>query len=120
MSVVESNDAGARKDRGPPTHRSPGGPDRTIGRLATLVTQVVECLDASADEVLYAAVARCNAALEAYLEAQREREAREDPAAVTRDELVRLAQLLTAVDRADAALVMRQIRRVLGRFDSFD
>jgi hypothetical protein len=96
-----------------------GGADRTIGRLATLVSQVVARLETPTDELLYDAVARCNAALETYLEAQREREARErdDPAAAIRDDLTRLAHLLTAVDRADAALVMRQIRRVLGRFD---
>ena len=91
-----------------------------MGTLATLVGEVVACLDASADQLLYDAVARCNAALESCLEAQREREAREreDPAAAARGELMRLVQLLTAVDRADAALVMRQIRRVLGRFDA--
>jgi hypothetical protein len=122
-TIAEPNDGGARKDRGPPTQRPAGAVgDRTIGRLASLVTHVVECLDAPADALLYDAVARCNAALETYLEAAREREAREreDPAAVARDELVRLTQLLMAADRADAALVMRQIRRVLGRFDGPD
>jgi hypothetical protein len=91
-----------------------------MGTVATLVSDVVACLDAPTDQLLYDAVARCNAALESCLEAQRERQAREreDPAAAARDDLMRLAQLLTAVDRADAALVMRQIRRVLGRLDA--
>jgi ribosomal protein L29 len=83
------------------------------------VNELVAHLELPADELLYDAVARCNAALESCLEAQREREAREreDPIAALRDELTRLAQLLAA-DRSDAVLVMRQIRRVLGRFDA--
>ncbi|TMQ10400.1 MAG: hypothetical protein E6J91_26850 [Deltaproteobacteria bacterium] len=97
--------------------RSPGAGDRTIGRLATLVHDVVAYLGTSPDELLYDAVSRCNTALESYLEMQREREAREDPVTAARDELLRLAQLLTAVDRDEVPLVMRQIRRVLGRFD---
>jgi hypothetical protein len=119
-AVAEPLEAGARlKDRGPPVRRSPAGAaDRVIGDLASLVGQVVACLDTRADELLYEAVSRCNGALENYLEVQRERETREDPAAAARDELMRLAHLLTAVDRADAAIVMRQIRRVLGRFDA--
>jgi hypothetical protein len=122
LTVAESSEVGVRKDRGPPQKVSGAASgDRTIGRLASLVNHVVACLDTPTDELLYDAVARCSAALETQLEAQREREAREreDPLAAARDELLRLAQLLTAVDRGDVALVMRQIRRVLGRLDTF-
>jgi hypothetical protein len=119
LTVAEPLEAGARhKDRGPPARRSSAvAADRAIGDLASLVGQVVACMDKRADELLYDAVSRCNTALESYLELQRERE-REDPTAAARDELTRLASLLNTVDRADAAIVMRQIRRVLGRFDA--
>jgi hypothetical protein len=91
--------------------------DRAIGDLASLVGQVVACMDQRADELLYDAVSRCNAALESYLELQ-PHPPPGDPVAAARDELTRLASLLNTVDRADAAIVMRQIRRVLGRFDA--
>ncbi len=94
------------------------GPEhRAIGRLADLVGEVVTQLEGSeADKPLYGAVAECNAALEVCLEAQRESRVRES-VVTARDELTRLARLLTMVDSADAVIVMRQIRRVLGRFD---
>jgi hypothetical protein len=69
-------------------------------------------------EPIGAVVAECNAALEGCLEAQREARDRDEPALSSKDELRRLARLLTTVDRADLFVVMRQIRRVLARFDS--
>ncbi|HEY0477189.1 MAG TPA: hypothetical protein VGD37_06675 [Kofleriaceae bacterium] len=71
-----------------------------------------------ADEPLGAVVARCNAALEDFLERAREHAAQDsaDPVA-SRDELRRLLRLLGEVDRADAPMVVRAIRRVVARFD---
>ena len=98
------------------------GPEhRAIGRLASLIGEVVACLEAPGvpgfDEPLGVAVAECNAALEVCLELQRDVGDRDDLLATARDDLKRLARLLTVVDRADVPFVMRQIRRVLGRFD---
>jgi len=66
---------------------------------------------------LHRMVAACNAALEGCLEAQRDGRDREDREPTARDDLARLARLLTVVDRQDVVFVMRQLRRVLGRFD---
>jgi len=61
-------------------------------------------------------VAECNAALEGCLEAQRDGRDRDDRETTATD-LKRLLGLLAVADRADMVFVMRQIRRVLGRFD---
>jgi hypothetical protein len=86
-----------------------------------LVRDVVARLEASEiDPRLDVAIAECNTALEVCLELQREvadHEDREDGMARAKDDLERLGRLLVSVDRADAAFIMRQIRRVLGRFD---
>ncbi len=90
-----------------------------VGQLAELVGDVVSRLEPAArGQPLHRAVAACNAALEGCLEAQRDDRDREDREDTARDDLARLARLLTVVDRADVAFVMRQIRRVLGRFDA--
>jgi hypothetical protein len=97
---------------------------RAVGRLAALVGDVVARLetvdapDAPGDERLGGLVAECNAALEVCLELQRDIGDRDDLMATARDDLKRLARLLTVVDFADVPFVMRQIRRVLGRFDT--
>jgi hypothetical protein len=95
------------------------GPEhRAIDRLADLVEEVVGHLETPAiDEPLYGAVAECNAALEVCLDAQREARVRES-VVTARDELKRLKRLLIVAEDADSALVMRQIRRVLSRFDA--
>ena len=85
---------------------------RALGRLADLVEDVVTYLETTADHPTPGAVAECNAALEVCLEARREVPGRGSVLAA-RDELRRLARLLK-----DSVLVLRQIRRVLGRFDS--
>jgi hypothetical protein len=90
-----------------------------IGRLATLVGNVASLLeDAPQAAPLQRMVAECNAALEGCLEAQRDGRDREDREATARDDLARLARLLAVADRDDVVFVMRQIRRVLGRFDA--
>jgi ATP-dependent helicase YprA (DUF1998 family) len=91
---------------------------RAIARLARMVDDVVECLETSATIApLSDVVAECNAALERCLETQRGSRIRES-SVTARDELERLASLLRVVDPRDAAIVMRQIRRVLGRLTS--
>lgn len=59
-------------------------------------------------------MARCTGELETYLEAQRAREPR---AGGAQDELRGLAGQLRS-DWPDATLVLRRIRRVLGRVDA--
>jgi hypothetical protein len=91
-----------------------------LGLLEILVGEVIARLDPPAvDPPLREVVARCNAALEDHLEAERAVGPcdADDPIAAARDELSRLLRLLRLVEPADAALVVRAIRRVLGRFD---
>ena len=83
------------------------------------VRDVIRQLDApGVHEPLQGAVARCNASLEHCLETQRELRDRDASVGTAKDELKRLAGLLVEVDPADAAMIMRQIRRILGRFDT--
>jgi hypothetical protein len=97
------------------------GPEhRAIGRLAALIGDVVARLETrDMEESFGGVVGECNAALEVCLELQRDVGDRDDLMTTARDDLKRLARLLTVVDRADAPFVMRQIRRVLGRFDTY-
>jgi len=62
-------------------------------------------------------IPECNAALEACLELLRDGGDRDDLVRTARDDLKRLGRLLKLVDGADVPFVLRQIRRVLGRFD---
>lgn len=84
------------------------------------MAEVIARLDAPGIEPLHAVVERCNAVAEGYLETLRAGEPRvcEDPVAAARSDLPRLLRLLWRVDRADAPLVVRAIRRVLARFDA--
>jgi hypothetical protein len=94
-------------------------PEPRLAELVRDVRDVVRHLEApAAREPLYGAVARCNASLEHCLEIQRNDRDREASLSAAREELKRLSRLLTIVDPADVTMVMRQIRRVLGRFDS--
>lgn len=99
------------------THR--GTEHRAIGRVASLVGDVVDRLHAADLAALREVVDACNHALEACLETQRDAERDASPAAVG-DELTRLVALLAQVDGLDAPIVMRMIRRVLGRLDRRD
>jgi len=63
-------------------------------------------------------IPECNAALEACLELLRDGGDLDDRVRAAKDDLKRLGRLLKLVDDADVAFVMRQIRRVLGRFDT--
>jgi hypothetical protein len=98
-----------------PSSTSPTTPTAELAGLATMVDDVVLRLDGSAfGAPLSDVVAECNAALELCLETQRASRVRES-SVTARDELRRLARLLTVVEAPDAAIVLRQIRRVLGR-----
>jgi hypothetical protein len=113
-------EAGARRERSHPALRLPGSHTsdpadaRRLTSLADLVEEVAAALDQPGDEPLREAMARCTTELEAYLEVQRTREPR---AGGAQDELRGLAGQLRS-DRTDAAHVVRQIRRVLGRVDA--
>lgn len=89
-----------------------------LARLPSLIGDVALRLEGPADDQLVAAVSECNGAIERYLELQRDVDDRDELVATAADDLRRLARLLVVVDRADAPFVMRQIRRVLGRFDA--
>jgi len=98
---------------------SRGPEQRTLGRLASLVIDVAAQLDGHGGNApLPAMVAECTEVLEGCLQAQRDAGGRDESMMTSKDELKRLARLLTVVDRADIALVLRQIRRVLARFDA--
>lgn len=113
-------EAGARRERSHPTPRLPGGHTsepadaRGLTSLADLVDEVAACLDQQVEEPLQSAMSRCTAELESYLEVQRAREPR---AGGAQEELRWLARHLRS-ERADTTLVVRQIRRVLGRVDA--
>jgi hypothetical protein len=93
-----------------------GGP---ITRLASLVDDVVHRLEEPAGgEPVAALIPECNAALEACLERLREPGDRDDLFRTARADLKRLSRLLKLVDGPDVPFVLRQIRRVLGRFDA--
>ncbi len=96
------------------TATPPPPPPPALVGLAAQIDSVVRCLDGGTAESLDAALDRCSAALESCLEASR---GRAIPQAPVQDELRGLALLLVA-DVADATVVMRRIRRVLGRIDS--
>jgi hypothetical protein len=97
------------------THRV--AEQRAIHRLATMVGEVATGLSAAAGALSPDAVTECNAALEGYLEGLRDARGADDAPGAMAVELARLARLLTIVDRADAPLVVRMIRRVLARLD---
>jgi hypothetical protein len=90
-----------------------------ITRLALLVDDVVSQLEAPAgNDPAGGFIPECNAALEACLEMMRDVGDGDDRAWTARDDLKRLARLLKLVDGPDVPFVLRQIRRVLGRFDA--
>ena len=88
-------------------------------RLASLVDDVIFRLEApSGNDLAGGLIPECNAALEACLEMMRDAGDGDDRARTARDDLKRLARLLKLVDGPDVPFVLRQIRRVLGRFDA--
>lgn len=119
--ATDSALASRSKDhRSHPALKLPDSVGNPLANVETLVGEVIDRLEMPAVEPLPEVISRCNAALEGYLETQRACEDRdaEDPAVVARSRLPRLLRLLQVVDRADAPLVVRAIRRVLARFDA--
>lgn len=91
----------------------------TRTRLASLVDDVVSRLEAPAGhDPAGGLISECNAALEACLEMMRDAGDGDDRERTARDDLKRFARLLKLVDGPDVPFVLRQIRRVLGRFDA--
>jgi hypothetical protein len=117
-TVGESTER-SRRERSQPALRLPGSDQiesRAVGRLVALIGEVIAGLDQpTTGEPFHAVVARCNAALETCLEAERERE---PPVITARAELERLCRQLSADDGAELTQIMRQIRCVLGRLDT--
>jgi hypothetical protein len=90
-----------------------------IAGLASLVDDVVSQLEAPiGGEPAGGLIPGCNAALEECLELLRDPGDHDNLVRTARDDLRRLARLLKLVDGPDVAFVLRQIRRVLGRFDA--
>jgi len=96
------------------------GPEhRAIRSLVSLVEDVIIRLEAPAGEAaLFGIVPECNAALEACLELLRDAGDRDELLRTATNDLRRLNRLLKLVDGADLPFIMRQLRRVLGRFDA--
>jgi hypothetical protein len=93
-------------------------PEPGIAELIRDVREVIRLLEGpAAHEPLRGVVEKCNASLEHCLESGREKRERDASAGTARDDLKRLAGLLGRVEPADTVMVLRQIRRVLGRFD---
>ncbi|TMQ10257.1 MAG: hypothetical protein E6J90_21965 [Deltaproteobacteria bacterium] len=108
---------------GPPSPTSPAGTPPVIEggpitRLASLVDDVVHQLEAPLGDPTRQLIPACNAALEECLERLREPGDRDDLVRTARADLRRLSRLLKLVDGPDVPFVLRQIRRVLGRFDA--
>jgi hypothetical protein len=83
------------------------------------VEDVVTRLETPAEHLPPGAlIPECNAALEACLELLHDGGDHDDRVRTALDDLRRLGRLLKLVDDADVPFVMRQIRRVLGRFDA--
>ena len=99
-----------------------GSENPALGRLASLVGNVVANVESpSSHEPLGKVVAECNAALEVCLEAHRGFCDRDESVMTAAEELKWLARLLTSFDGTDSVIIiMRRIRRVLGRFDTAD
>lgn len=107
----------------PPQRKPPSGTQPAeggaIARLASLVDDVVQRLEVAIEgEPPGEIVPACNAAIEECLERLRGPGARDDLVRTARDDLRRLSRLLKLVDAPDIPFVLRQIRRVLGRFDA--
>jgi hypothetical protein len=119
----EKSSAGTRPPHGPPEQSSTGTRQGAtwcaIAALASLVDDAVDRLEAPREAGQAARlVPECHAAVEACLELLRDAGERDDLVRNATDDLKRLARLLKLVDGPDIPFVLREIRRVLGRFDA--
>lgn len=119
----QKSSAGTRPPHGPP-EQSPTGTRQgaawcAIAALASLVDDAVDRLEAPREAGPAARlVPECQAAVEACLELLRDASERDDLVRNATDDLKRLARLLKLVDGPDIPFFLREIRRVLGRFDA--
>jgi hypothetical protein len=124
MTTAISVIVNTRSRHPPPSTESPIGTRQDaegcpIAGLASLVDDVVSRLEApAADEPADGLISGCTAALEACLERLRDAGGRDNLVRTAKVDLQRLARLLKLVDGPDVPFVLRQIRRVLGRFDA--
>jgi hypothetical protein len=102
-----------------PTGTRQGAAWCAIAALASLVDDAVDRLEAQREaEPAARLVPECHAAVEACLELLRDAGERDDLVRSATDDLKRLARLLKLVDGPDIPFCLREIRRVLGRFDA--
>ena len=119
----EKSSAGTRAPHGPP-EPTPTGTRQSaawcaIAGLASLVEDAVDLLEARREAGAAARIVpACHAAVEACLELLRDAGERDDLVRNATDDLKRLARLLKVVDDPDIPFFLREIRRVLGRFDA--
>jgi hypothetical protein len=119
----DKSSAGTRPSHGPP-EQSPTGTRQSaawcaIAALASLVDDAVELLEARREAGAAARlVPACHAAVEACLELLRYAAERDDLVRKATDDLKRLARLLKLIEGPEIAFFLREIRRVLGRFDA--
>jgi hypothetical protein len=119
----EKSSIGTRRPPGLP-EQSPAGTRQgaawcALAALAALVDDTVDQLEASRDAGPAAKlVPGCQAAVEACLELLRDASDRSVLVRNATDDLKRFAKLLKLVDGPDTAFFLREIRRVLGRFDA--
>ena len=119
----ERSSAGTRSRHGspepPPTGTRQGAAWCAIAALASLIDDAVDRLEAPREAVPATRLApECRAAVEACLELLRDAGERDDLVRNATDDLKRLARLLKLVDGSDIPFFLREIRRVLGRFDA--
>ncbi|HZJ65792.1 MAG TPA: hypothetical protein VFD36_19915 [Kofleriaceae bacterium] len=102
-----------------PTGTRQGAAWCAIAALAALVDDAVDRLETPREAAPAARlVPECHAALEACLELLRDAGERDELVRNATDDLKRLARLLKLVDGPDIPFFLRDIRRVLGRFDA--
>jgi hypothetical protein len=119
----EKPSGGTRPPHGPsepsPTGTRQGAAWCAIAALALLVDDAVGQLEAPREAGPAARlVSECHAAVEACLELLRDAGERDDLVRNAIDDLKRLARVLKLVDVPDIPFFLREIRRVLGRFDA--
>jgi len=119
----ERSSTGTRSPHGP-AEPSPTGTRQSaawcaIAALASLVDDAVGLLEARREAGAAARIVpACHAAVEACLELLRDAGERDDRVRKAIDDLKRLAKLLKLIEGPEVAFFLREIRRVLGRFDA--
>ena len=117
-AVILQLDASQIPAQDSPTGTPQGVAHSTIERLVLLVDDVIVQLETPTGHLPPGELlAECNAVLEACLAFLRDVGDHDDIVCTAIGDLHRLGRILKLVDGRDVPFVMRQIRRVLGRFD---